>query len=170
MQSIPPACYSVSLRFPHQPKPAHLLNILSAPPGPESGPPAPSLLFIPQGPGKVLPPPGSKCLPLSQAAFLLGCESAAGRQLLKGKDGSSSPHPRCSLGWWTLNPSPMQNTTAQGSRRGFKVDAACPFSRYRGRDPTGSTCFKLDLVWWGVSPASTLSLTHFHWAGHLLAR
>ena len=63
----------------------------------------------------------------------------------------------------------MQNTTAPGNPGRLGVDAAC-FLQIQGRDPTGGTCFKLDLVWWAVVPCLTHSLTHsFHCAGHLLA-
>lgn len=59
------------------------------------------------------------------------------------------PHLLCSLGRWTLNLHPMQNTTAPGRLGG---NAAC-LLQTRGRDPMGGTCFKLDLKG-RLSPAS----------------
>ena len=52
----------------------------------------PGTLYVHKGQGKSCHLLKAKCLPpFSRPAFLLGCEFAAGWQLLKGKDGSSSP-------------------------------------------------------------------------------
>lgn len=92
MQSIPLACYSVStLPTPTQASTPSKYSFSTAR-APSLSRLLPLFSSFLKGQGKSCRLLEAKCLPpFSRLAFLLGCEFAAGQQLLKGKDGSSSP-------------------------------------------------------------------------------
>ena len=92
MQSIPLACYSVStLPTPTQASTPSKYSFSTAR-APSLSRLLPLFSSFLKGQGKSCRLLEAKCLPpFSRPAFLLGCEFAAGQQLLKGKDGSSSP-------------------------------------------------------------------------------
>lgn len=92
MQSIPPACYSVSMLPTPTQASAPSKYSFSAARALSLSRLLPLFSSFLKGQGKSCRLLEAKCLPpFSRPAFLLGCEFAAGWQLLKGKDGSSSP-------------------------------------------------------------------------------